>query len=277
MNRFHIFFRKGESMRVIAIVNQKGGVGKTTTVYNLATALVLHGKKVLMIDLDPQASLTLACGYDPDIDDFKNNHISDVLLGHTNSTDACFTIDSVAGKADNLFLIPSSFNLAKIEMELGNVSREGSQKRLRDALIPFETVFDYVIIDCPPQFGLLTINALIAATDCVIPTRVDYLSYKGLQNVLRTITDIQSDSCLNPNLVINGVVITFFRRNVKNEREMLDLISKSVNILGVIKESADVGRYAPWGIPVVLSLPKSDTAQSYFEITNKLDSYTIHS
>lgn len=262
-------------MRVIAVVNQKGGVGKTTTVYNLATALALNGKKVLMIDLDPQASLTLACGYDPDIDDFKNSHISDILLGRTHSTDACFTIDAVAGKTDNLFMIPSNFNLAKIEMELGNLP--GSrQTRLKAALAPFENIFDFVIIDCPPQFGFLTINALVAATDCIIPTKVDYLSYKGLQNVLRTISDIQSDPHLNSGLILDGVVITFFRKNVKNEREMLDLISKSVNLLGIIKESADVGRFAPWGLPVVISSPKSDTAQSYFEIADRLYAYDIH-
>lgn len=263
-------------MRVIAVVNQKGGVGKTTTVYNLSTALALHGKKVLMIDLDPQASLTLACGYNPDSDDFRDSHISDVLLGKTAAINACFTIDAVVEKADNLLLIPSNFDLAKVEFELGNLS-ENSQNKLKAELASFENIFDYVIIDCPPQFGFLTINALLAATDCVIPTRVDYLSYKGLQNVLRTISDIQSDVKLNPGLVIDGVVITFFRRNVKNEREMYDLISKSVNVLGIVKESADVGRFAPWGLPVVISLPKSDTAQIYLEITKKIDSYSIHS
>lgn len=259
-------------MRVISVVNQKGGVAKTTSTYNIAVAKAEEGKKVLMIDLDPQASLTLSCGYDPNMIDFDNCHIGNVLLGQNDIKNCCFSIDALEkydNISDKISLVPASLALAKVEKELNHLSENNSRLRLKKALGSIKDYFDYIIIDCPPQFSLLTINALMASTDCIIPTKVDYLSYKGLQNVLATVKDIQAND-LNPNLKFIGTFATFFRRNVVNEREMLALIGNQTNLIGSVKESADVGRNMPWGLPVVISIPNSDVAKSYKEIAGKL-------
>ena len=259
-------------MRVIAVVNQKGGVAKTTSTYNLAAIKALSGKKTVMIDLDPQASLTISCGYDPDNKDFFNCRIDDVLLDETSISECCFSIDSLDkyGKVfDNLSLVPSSLQLSKVEKEINNIPGYKARLILKNALSSINKYVDYVFIDCPPQFSLLTINALMASSDCIIPTKVDYLSYKGLQNVLNTVRDIQ-DSDLNPNLKFIGTFATFYRQNVRNEREMLGLIRKQTNLIGSVKESADAGRHMPWGLPVVIAMPKSPISLAYKDIAEKI-------
>lgn len=258
-------------MRVIAVVNQKGGVAKTTSVYNLAVAKAQQGKQVLMVDLDPQASLTISCGLDPDAPDLAGHHVEDVLRGQTRVSECCFGIEALdkSGVVDNLSIVPASLGLAKTENKLCSLPAKKARLQLHEALNEMEQFIDYVIIDCPPQFSLLTINALMAATDCIIPTKVDYLSYRGLQNVLRTISEIQATD-LNPNLKFIGVFATFFRQAVSNEKAMVELIRKESNLIGIVKESADVGKGTPFGLPVVIAVPKSPASIAYQSIARKL-------
>ena len=258
-------------MRVIAVVNQKGGVAKTTSVYNLAVAKAQQGNQVLMVDLDPQASLTISCGLDPDAPDLVGHHIEDVLRGQTRVSDSCFGIEALSGInfCDNLSIVPASLTLAKVENDLCQLPAKAARLQLRNALTEMEKYIDYVIIDCPPQFSLLTINALMAATDCIIPTKVDYLSYMGLKNVLRTISEIQATD-LNPGLKFIGVFATFFRQAVSNERSMVDLISRESNLIGIVKECADVGKGTPFGLPVVIAVPKSPASIAYQLIAKTL-------
>ncbi|QZY53457.1 AAA family ATPase [Leucobacter tenebrionis] len=201
-----------EETRVITVSNQKGGVGKTTTTVNLASALARRGARVLVIDLDPQGNASTALGvpHRPEV-----TSVYDVLLGDSSIEDALQpTTDH-----ENLFCVPSTINLAGAEIEL--VSLVAREQRLRTALQTFlaqpEHTFHYVFIDCPPSLGLLTVNAFVAADEVLIPIQCEYYALEGLSQLLGNIQLIQKH--LNPELAISTILLTMYdaRTNLAQE------------------------------------------------------------
>lgn len=186
--------------RIIALANQKGGVGKTTTTLNLGAALAERGRRVLLVDLDPQSNLTTCLGLNPDELDYT---IYDVLLNPKEG--AGFAIQQMR---ENLFLIPSTLGLATAELELaGQIGRE---KLLHKALRPVRSAYTYILIDPPPSLGLFTLNALAAATEVLIPLQVQILSLKAIAQLHQTIQRVQED--VNPQLEIGGILCTMVDR-----------------------------------------------------------------
>ena len=207
---------------IFSFTNQKGGVGKTTTVLNLGAYLAQKGKKVLLIDLDPQANLTSGIGYKPSLKSISSDNesslqrkkrptIYDVMIKKSQIPEAF-----IATKIDNLFLVPSSLDLAGAEIELVNMmSREAILKK---ALKDIKNYYDYIFIDCPPSLGLLTINALVAANEVIIPIQSEYFALEGLSQLLKSIEMIKSN--LNRTLKIGGVLITMFDARTNLSREV---------------------------------------------------------
>lgn len=252
-------------MKIIAVANQKGGVAKTTSTFNIAYMKAKQGKRVLMVDLDPQASLTISCGFEPGGDNFNGGGITSLLDG-SDALDCAFTVDTTGLK--NLYLIPSDITLAEVEMKL--FTKTNRERKLRKTLSALDAYFDYCFIDCPPQLGLLTINALMAANEVLIPCKTDYLSYRGLKALISTIKEFQSDSELNPNLKLVGIVATMYEKLVTDQRDVLELMEKLAPVIGVVKKAANTSKDVYLGKPVTLSRPKSEPAIAYMDIANKI-------
>lgn len=184
--------------RTFALANQKGGVGKTTTAISLGAFLAAKGARVLLVDVDPQANATSGLGFDKWA---TERSTYDVLIGGNGAADAI-----VPTNRRGLALLPASPDLAAVEVELANeASRES---RLRDVLQPIVAAYDFVLIDCPPSLGLLTLNALVAATDVIVPVQCEYLALEGLSLLLDTVERVRQG--LNPELRVFGIVMTMF-------------------------------------------------------------------
>jgi len=208
--------QRDDSPRILAIVNQKGGVGKTTTAINLGTALAAVGERVLIIDLDPQGNASTGLGLD------RTERASDtykVLMGDAPLEDAI-----IPSNVPNLYVVPSTIDLAGAELELVGVARRSA--RLRDAISTYQSHasasgrhFTYILIDCPPSLNLLTINALTAADGVLVPLQCEFFALEGLSQLIKTIDLVRSN--LNPDLEIQGVVLTMYdkRNNLSTQVE----------------------------------------------------------
>ncbi|MFB3919687.1 sporulation initiation inhibitor Soj [Candidatus Velamenicoccus archaeovorus] len=193
--------------KIIAVCNQKGGTGKTTTSINLSVYLALEGHRVLLIDSDPQGNSTSGLGIDKNSIEKSLYHI---LINHVEAKDVVLKT-----KVENLFLIPSNIDLIGAEVEL--VEEAQREVRLKRSLDAIKDTFDYVIIDCPPSLGILTLNSLVAATSVIIPVQCEYYALEGLGQLTKTINLIKEN--LNPILEIEGVLLTMadFRTNLTSE------------------------------------------------------------
>ena len=249
--------------KIIALANQKGGVAKSTSCHNLGVAKAMDGKKVLLIDLDPQASLTIMCGMEPYEGRFENNNIVRIFdKKKKNIKDCIFRVE-----ASGIDIIPSNIDLSLKALEL--VSRYGRERILKNALADIKDEYDYILIDCPPELGMLTINGLCASDHVVIPVKSEYVCYRGLDSLMQTVEDIKDPANgMNPDIEIAGAIVTMYETIVKDQREVLELIRNKINVLGIVKKTADTYRAVADGLPVVQAQKSSDAAKAYIKISN---------
>jgi chromosome partitioning protein len=248
-------------MRIIAIANQKGGVGKTTTAVNLGASLAVAGRSVLLVDIDPQGNATSGVGIDRTR---LTRCIYDLLLGEA-SEDEVLMITQVPG----LDLIPATINLAGAEIELVNM--ENREKLLRVVLQALRHRYDYILIDCPPSLGLLTLNALTAADNVLIPLQCEYYALEGLGQLLHTIKLVKER--LNPSLELEGVLLTMFdaRTNLA-----IQVVDEAKNYFGdkvfraVIPRNVRLSEAPSYGKPVLFYDAKSRGSLLYQEAAQEL-------
>ncbi len=240
--------------KIIAIANQKGGVGKTTTSVNLSACLANQGKKTLLVDMDPQANAGSGIGVQKES---IEGSVYLTLVGHADAQDLIKTTDM-----ENLWLLPSDSNLAGAEIEL--VSWEDREFRLRQVLDPLRAHYDYIIIDCPPSLGLLTINALAAADTVLVPIQTEYYALEGLGHLLNTIGLIHEH--LNPALSIEGILLTMFDARTNLSHQVAGEVSGHFGELvfeTVIPRNVRLSESPSFGKPVIHYSSSSAGAQSY--------------
>lgn len=244
--------------KIIAFANQKGGVAKTTSTHNIGVALANKGKRVLLIDLDSQASLTISVGIEPyEI----NKNIFDVL--DKNKTDINECIQPVF---KNLDIITSIIDLATLEMEM--LSRASREKILDRELESVKDKYDYILIDCPPQLSILTINALSCADGVIIPTKTDYLSYRGIELLMNTIEEIKE--LINKKLEVIGTIATLYNMRSKDDNEILKGLKEKYNVLGVIKMLVGAKKGIYEGLSVIENEPNNEISLEYIQIAENL-------
>lgn len=252
----------------IAVANQKGGVGKTTTTYNLATAKVrVAGKRVLQIDMDPQFNLLESCKMRPDDPVYEGFSTCSLFDKNIDPLDCIFTVDSL-GNNTNLFIVPSTINLAVTAKEL--YSNSTALATFRQHIIELDKYFDYIFFDCPPTLDELLLASLVSADGVIIPTKPEELSYGGLKLILGTIEDVRKSPSGNKDLETLGLIATMYRSQVSEHQTILADMTSKYNVLGIIPQSAVVTKGFPQGLPVVVTHPQSKAAKAYISIANNL-------
>jgi len=248
--------------RVVAVANQKGGVGKTTTAINVATSLALDGREVLVVDVDPQANLTSGLG-------FKGQRASGGTTYEALMTDGPPESFVVATRVEHLSLIPADRNLTGAEIEM--VPMLARERRLQRVLEPLRSRFEFIFIDCPPSLGLLTLNALVAADAVLIPLHCEYFALEGLADLVGTMRRVRG--LLNPSLDIEGVLLTMYddRTNLGQlvARDVRDFFKEKV-FNTIIPRNVRLGEAPSHGMPGVLYDTKSRGAAAYIALAREM-------
>jgi chromosome partitioning protein len=248
--------------RIYTMVNQKGGVGKTTTAINLGAYLSRFGQRVLIVDLDPQANATSCLGVDKHS---VKNGTYEALLGIAPAAGSLLSNPGLG-----LTLLPSSSALAGAEVEL--VSQSGRDSRLKHALEPLSERFDYILIDCPPSLSLLTVNGLVAAKDgVIIPVQCEYLALEGVGQLLQTLQRIRQS--LYPALKVRGVVMTMFESRAHLSTDVVSEIRKHFPdqvFSAIVPRSIRLAEAPSYGLPISVYAPSSTGAQAYSALAKEL-------
>jgi chromosome partitioning protein len=251
--------------KVIAIANQKGGVGKTTTAVNLSSCLAYKGKKVVIIDIDPQGNTTSGLGIDKNVIE-KSTY--DIIINDEEIERAL-----IKTVIENLFICPSNINLVGAEVELVSViSRE---TRLKTALRDIKEKYDFILIDCPPSLGLLTLNALTAADTILVPIQCEYYALEGLSQLMNTVKLVQKH--LNPSLDVEGVVLTMFDARTNLSIQVVEDVKKYFKnkvYRTVIPRNVRLSEAPSFGLPIILYDPKSKGAECYLELAQEVIDYS---
>lgn len=246
--------------RVIAIANQKGGVGKTTTTINLGAALALKSFRVLIVDMDPQGMATVGLGKPKE----KGKGIYQALLNGQNIID-CATRTEM----ENLYLCGCSPEMSGAEAELYHT--EGREKKLKNAIQEVKKLFNFILIDCPPSLGYLTINALSAADSILIPVQAEFFCMEGIPDLFHTLDIVRT--YFNPQLYIEGILLTMFDERTNLSRQVADEIKKSLRgvlLNTIIPRSVRLAEAPSFGKPVILYDPKSKGAEAYMNLAEEL-------
>ncbi len=262
--RGHVQLPKPEKPRIFVVANQKGGLGKTTTTVNIATALALGGLNVLVVDNDPQGNASTALGVDH-APGSKGTY--EVLM------DGIGIIEHAqpSPHSPNLHVLPAAIELASAELEL--VTERGREHRMRDAIRTYiaESGVDYVFFDCPPSLGLLTLNALVAATEILVPIQTEYYALEGVSQLMRTINRVKGN--LNDDLVLSTILLTMVDSRTNLSRDVADEVRKHFPVQPRSVESprsVTVAAAEGFGRPVVTSPPKSVGAVAYLDAAREI-------
>ena len=246
--------------KIISVANQKGGVGKTTTTVNLSTILAKKGKKVLLIDTDPQGNATSGLGVSKDVE----LSVYDILIGDTEFDE---TLQETAIK--NLKVCPSNISLAGAEVQL--VSMMSREQRLKNKLDKIKDQYDYILIDCPPSLGLVTLNAFTASDSVLIPVQCEYFALEGLGQLLNTVNLVKKH--LNKNLEIEGALLTMYdaRTNLSNQvvKEVKKYFEDKV-YKTVIPRNVRLSEAPSYGMPITVYDPRSKGAKAYEKFAKEL-------